>query len=193
MDRRRFLAALAGGLAATAGCASDEPARTASPGTEPSPAASPGTVYAGPTVTARPPRRSTVPPTTTRDGTASDDGGSPGGGAGGGGPSGASAPSGPSGPTPTLTPAESETSSPLRLTLSTVTMQRVAGEMTCTAGPLAWMRLDIGFLQGGEPVESERLSRDAPGTGDTLAFDVESEEPDLDGVQLTTAYAYPSS
>lgn len=197
MNRRRFLGVLAGGLAATAGCASDGSDGAA--GAEPAPTsvASSGTVHAGPAFTARAPDPTTDPPSTTAvvvtstesvtvTPAASDDGGSSGGGAGGGG-----APSGPTTPTPTVPPADSGPNSPLRLTLSSVTVRRVVGQLTCTAGPLAWMTVEVGFLRAGELVESKRRRREGPGTGEALAFDVASEAPALDGVRLETAFAYP--
>lgn len=217
MNRRRFLATVSGGIAALAGCSSDEPSGSAGPGTDTSPVASPGTIHAGPTVTARPPDPSTGPsatpaavvtstgpvtftPTVTAT-TASDAGGSSGGGGGstGGGSGGGSSGGGGTGgsgaadpaDTATPTPTESAPSSPLQLTLSTMTMQHVAGELTCTAGPLAWMALEVGFLRAGEPVASEHRRREEPGTGDAIAFDVASDEADLDGVRLTTSYAHP--
>lgn len=198
-DRRRFLAALVGGLAAVAGCASTELTGPAGDGTAPSPGAGPGTVHPGPAATARVRDPSPAPPSTTAvevtaTGTVTvmptedDDGGSPDGGAG----SAPSAPSGPTARTATVTPAEPVPSAPLRLTLSSVTAHRVVGDLTCTAGPLAWMAVDVGFLRDGEPVETERRRRDGPGTGETLAFDVESGATDLDGVRLQTAFAYPA-
>lgn len=200
MDRRRFLGALAGGLATTAGCASSGSDGAAGPEPAPTPVASPGTVHAGPAFTARAPDPTTDPPPTTDavvtstesvtvTPTAGDDGGSSGGGAAGGG---AGAPYGPTTPTPTVAPADSGPSSPLQLTLESVTMRRVVGELSCTAGPLAWMAVEVRFLRDGEPVASERRRRDEPGTGEALAFDVSSEEPALDAVRLETAYAYPA-
>lgn len=206
MDRRRFLAAATGGIAAFAGCASSEstgptdpePAAT-DPGREPSPER----VYRGPTVTARATGTPTAPGPTTpavatstetvTPGSTDTPGSDAGGSSGGSGGSGGSNPASPATSTPTVTSAESERSPPIQLGIFTANMDRVVGELSCTAGPLAWMVVEIEFQRAGDPVASERLRRDEPATGETLSFEVESGTADPDRVRITTAYAYPES
>lgn len=195
MNRRRFLVAVTGAIAATAGCSSSE--TTGAGGPEPNARTERG--YTGPTVTVSTTRASTDPrPTTAVVVTATEtvtftptptDTAAPGAGGSGGG--GGSGPSGPTASAPTATPDGSARHAPIHLSLSTVNAQRVAGELTCTAGPLAWMAVEIEFRRDGEPVAAERLRKEAPETGAQLPFDMASEEDGLDTVKITTAYAYP--
>lgn len=195
MNRRRFLAAVTGAIAATAGCSSG--GTTGAGGPEPDARTERG--YAGPTVTATTDGASTDPqPTTAVEVTATEtvtftspptDTAVPAAGGSGGG--GGSGPSGPTASAPTATPDDSAQEAPIHLSLSTVNAQRVAGELTCTAGPLAWMAVEIEFRRDGEQVAAERLRKEAPETGAHLPFDVAGEEDGLDSVKITTAYAYP--
>lgn len=138
-----------------------------------------GSVPSGPT-TGSPIDTPTPPEPTESDTSGSSSGGSSGSG-----------PSAPATATPTATPDESDADEPIYLTLSIVTVTRVVGELTCTAGPLAWMKVEIEYLQDGVQLESTQEKKETPDTDDTLAFDVERETTDHDSLRITTGYAYP--
>lgn len=201
MDRRRFLALVTGSVAAAAGCTTrnsttSEPLPTetrtatvhAGPSVNGTLTDAPTTSSPTPTVVVTTTESVTITPAATEP-TESDASGSNAGGGGGG--SGGSGTSAPATPTPTATSDGATSDDPIHLTIYTMTMHRVVGELTCTDGPLAWMAVDIEFLRDGEQLDAAREEMEAPDAGDTLPFDVESVTTDQDSVRVTTAYAYP--